>query len=109
MSSQNLPARRSSLLGSLSTDRATGKALSTIQTGAFIERAEDEAQRNLALARMSDLGTATRHAMDEGDGIVHDLSARVEANPLGANALGGIAEDGIRSLRRELRRLSEGF
>ncbi len=106
MQSRNLPARR---FGGLSVDRAAGRALSTIQMGAFLERADDEARRNLALARMSDLGIATRHALDEGDGIVHDLSARVEANPLGANALGGIAEDGIRSLRRELRRLGEGW
>lgn len=109
MSSNNLPARRSSLLGSLGADRATGKALATIQTGAFLERADDEARRTLTLAKMSDIGTATRHALEEGDGIVGDLMSRVENNPFAAKALGGIAEDGIRGLRRELRRLSEGY
>lgn len=104
----NLVPRRS-LLGALSTDRATGRALSTIQTGAFLERAEDEAQRQLALSRMSDIGVATRHALDEGDGIVADLVSRVQSNPFAEKALSGIAEDGIRGLRRELRRLSEGW
>lgn len=100
--------RHSSALGRFGLDRATGNALATIKTGAMLERAEDEAGRTLALARMSDIGAATHHALDEGDGIVRDLVARVESNPLGANALGGIAEDGIRGLRRELRHLTEG-
>jgi hypothetical protein len=100
--------RRSSALGRFGLDRTAGNALTTIQTGALLERAEDEAHRTLTLARMSDFGAATHHALDEGDGIVRDLVARVEANPLGANALEGIAEDGIRGLRRELRDLTEG-
>jgi chloramphenicol 3-O-phosphotransferase len=104
-----VPSRRSLALGRLGADRATGNALATIQTGAFLERAENEAQRSLALARMSDIGAATHHALDEGDAIIRDLIARAESNPLGANALGGIAEDGIRGVRRELHRLSEGF
>jgi hypothetical protein len=105
--SSNLPARRS-ILGP-STDRAAGKQLATIQIGTLLERAEDEAQRNLSLAKMSDIGMATRHALEEGDGIVHDLMSRVDSNPFAAKALGGIAEDGVRGLRRELRRLSEGW
>jgi hypothetical protein len=108
MSSNNLPARRSSLFGGLSADRAAGKALSATQTNAFLERAEDEASRNLTLARMSDLGMATRHAMDEGGEIVGDLAGRIENDPFGAKALSGIAEDGINGLRHELRRL-RGF
>ncbi len=107
--SDHLPARRSSVLGQFGADRAAGRALSTIQTGAFLERADDEVRRNLTLAKMSDIGTATRHALEEGDGIVHDLLSRVENNPFAAKALGGIAEDGIRGVRRELRRLSEGW
>jgi hypothetical protein len=106
--SSNLPVRRSSLFGGLSSDRAAGKALSATQTGAFLERAEDEARRNLTLARMSDLGMATRHAMDEGGEIVGDLASRIENDPFGAKALSGIAEDGINGLRHELRRL-RGF
>jgi len=103
----NLPVRRSSLFGSLSTDRAAGKALSATQTGAFLERTEDEARRNLTLARMTDLGMATRHAMDEGGEIISDLAGRMEHDPF-AKALSGIAEDGINGLRHELRRL-RGF
>lgn len=41
MPSNNLPARRS-MFGSISTDRATGKQLATIQTDSFLERAQDE-------------------------------------------------------------------
>ncbi len=109
MSSTNLSVRRSYPLASRSADRAIGRALATIQTGAFLARAEDEARRNLTLARMSDLGVATRHALDEGDGIVSDLTGRIENNAFGAKALSGIAEDGVRGLRRELRRLSEDW
>jgi hypothetical protein len=100
--------RRSSLLGALGTDRATGKALATIQTGVFLERANDEALRDLALARLSDIGIATRHGLDEGHEIVRDLVAHIEADPIGAKALSGIAETGVRGLERELRRLIEG-
>ncbi|HEX3691961.1 MAG TPA: hypothetical protein VHU13_01350 [Solirubrobacteraceae bacterium] len=107
--SSNLPVRRSSLFGALSSDRATGKALATVQTGAFLERAEDEARRNLSIAKISDIGMATRHALAEGDEIVHDLAGRLQGNEFGAVALGGIAEDGVRGVRRELRRLSEGW
>jgi hypothetical protein len=96
-----IPARR--------TDGALGKQLATIQTGAFLERAEDEARRSLALAKMSDIGTATRHALEEGDGIAQDLLSRVQDNPFAAKALIPIAEDGARGLRRQLRRLSEDF
>jgi hypothetical protein len=104
-----VPARRS-MLDALSTDRATGRALSTIQTGAILERTDGEAQRQLTMAKMSDIGAATRHALDEGDGIVADLVSRAENNPFAAKALGGIADDGVRGLRRELRRLSgEGW
>jgi len=103
----NLPARRS-LLGALSTDRAVGKQLASIQTGAFLERAEDETRRQLVESRMSDIGMATRHAFNEGDDIVADLVSRIERNPHSANALMGLAEDGVHGLRRELRRLSEG-
>ncbi len=107
----NLPARRSSLLGGVLAsreDRAMGQALATIQTGAFLERASDEARRQVALGRMSDIGAATRHALDEGDAIVADLINRAEGNPLAAKALGGIAEEGVRGLRSELRRLADG-
>ena len=57
---------------------------------------------------MSDLGLATRHALAEGDEIVGDLAGRIDNQPFGAKALSGIAEDGINSLRHELRRL-RGF
>jgi hypothetical protein len=104
----SLPARRS-LLGALSTDRATGKALSTIQSDAFLERAHDEALRNLVIAKMADIGMATRHGIDEADAIVHDLASRIHDDGFGAQALASIGEEGVRSLKRELRRLSEGY
>lgn len=107
MPSNNLPARRSSLFGGALAsreDRAAGKTFGTLQTGAFLERAEDELRRDLALGRMSDKGMETRHAMAEGDEIVADLASRIENNPLGANALGGLAERGMRALGRELDR-----
>jgi hypothetical protein len=106
--SGNLPARRSSLLGSLGADRATGKALVTIQTGAFLERAHDEALRNLVVAKLGDIGLATHHALEEGDEIVHDLARRIQNNEFGAQALAGLGEEGIRALRHQLRRLTEG-
>ena len=102
-----VPDRRSSFLARRSLDRATGSALADLRTGAFLERAEDEAQRSLTLARMSDIGVATHHALGEGDEIVRDLAGRLDATPLGANALSGIAEDGIRGVRHQLRRLTE--
>jgi hypothetical protein len=104
-----VPARRSSALSRFGADRATGHALAAIQTGAFLERTEDEARRNLGLGRMTDIKMGTRHAMGEADEIVSDFAARAEANPLGAGAFNGIAEDGVWGLRRELRRLSEGW
>lgn len=108
MSGNLVPARRS-MLDTLSPDRASGRQLATIQSGAFLQRAQDEARRNLSLAKMSDIGTATRHALEEGDGIAQDLMSRVQDNPFAAKALIPIAEDGARGLRRELRRLSEDF
>jgi chloramphenicol 3-O-phosphotransferase len=105
----NIVPARHSTFGALSTDRAAGKQLATIQLGAFLERAEDEARRNLALAKMSDIGMATRHGLEEGEAIASDLLSRVENNPFAMKALSGIAEDGVRGIRRELRRLSEGF
>lgn len=101
-----IPARRSSF-GALSADRAAGKQLATVQTGAFIERAEDEALRNLVMAKMSDLGMATRHGLDEADAIIHDLASRIQNNEgFGAQVLVGISEEGALALKRELRRLS---
>lgn len=109
--SVHLPARRSSLLGGVLAsreDRATGQALATIQTGAFLERASDEARCHLTLGRMADIGRATHHALNEGDAIVADFVSRAEGNPLAAKALGGIAEEGVRALRGELRQLADG-
>lgn len=107
--SNNLPVRRSLTGGILASreDKAAGKALSTVRTGAFLERAQDEARCDLTMARMSDFGMATRHAMGEGCEIIDDLARRVESNPL-AQAVQGIAEDGVNGLRYELRRL-RGF
>jgi hypothetical protein len=109
VSSNNLPARRSSLFGSLSTDRATGKQLATIQTGAFMERAQDEALRNLVMAKMSDFSMATRHGMDEAEAIIRDLARRMQnSDGFGDQILVGLSEEGALALKRELRRLSGG-
>jgi hypothetical protein len=109
MPSNNLPARRS-LLGSLSSDRATGKELSAVQTGAFLERAHDEALRNLVVAKLGDIGIATHHALEEGDEIVRDVVRRIQNNEFGAQALASLGEEGVRALKHEMRRLTErGF
>jgi hypothetical protein len=110
MQSRNLPALRSSLRGGLSSDRTTGKELGAVQAGAFLERAQDEALRNLVVAKMSDIGLATHHALEEGDEIVRDVVRRIQNNEFGAQALAGLGEEGVRALRHELRRLTEsGF
>jgi hypothetical protein len=106
--SSNLPARRSSFLGSLSQDRATGKELSAVQTGAFLERAQDEALRNLVVAKLGDIGIATHHALEEGDEIVRDVVRRLRNNEFGGQSLASIGEQGVRALKHELRRLTEG-
>jgi hypothetical protein len=102
-----VPAGRS-IFGSLSTDRATGKQLATIQTGAFLERGQDEALRNLVVAKMSDVRIATHHALEEGDEIVRDVVRRIQNNEFGAQAFTELGEEGIRALKHELRRLTEG-
>jgi hypothetical protein len=43
--------------------------------------------------------------LDEEGAIISNLDIRIGADPLGAKTLSGIAEDGVRSLRAELRRL----
>jgi len=99
--------QRSSVLAGIKSDRAIGQALAVIQTGAYLERASDEVRRNLALGRMSDIGMATRHGIDEGAEIVGDMCARIERDPVSAGAVSKIAETGIRGLDRVLRQLTE--
>jgi len=106
--SSNLPARRSSLFGGLSTDRAAGKQLATIQTGSFLERAQDEALRHLVVAKMGDIKIATHHALDEVDEIVREVVRRTQANEYGAQAFAELGEEGFRALKATLRNLTEG-
>lgn len=108
--SDYLPARRSRFGGVLATreDKATGKELSAIQTGAFLERAHDEALRNLVIAKIDDIGMATHHALEEGDEIVRDLARRIQGSEFGAQALAGLGEEGVLGIKRVLRRLTEG-
>ena len=101
--------RHSSVLDRLKADRATGNALATLQTDALLQRAADEARCSLARGKMSDIGRAARHGIDEGDLIVGELEDRLANLPLGTQALGGIAEDGIKGVRRVLRSLTEDF
>lgn len=93
-----LPTRR---------ERALIKQAEAIQGELFIARAYDVARRERTNGRVSDLGIATRHGLAEGDGIVGELEERIERRPRAAKALGGIAEDGIQGIRRELRKLQE--
>jgi hypothetical protein len=88
-------------------ERALIKQAGAIQAELFIARAYDVARRERATGRISDMGIATRHGIDEGDAIVSELEERIERHPRAAKALGGIAEDGIHSIRRELRKLGE--
>jgi hypothetical protein len=104
----HLAIRGSSALTRRGLDRATGNALATLQTDALLERAEDETRLRLSLARMTDDGMATRHALDEGDCIVQDLEARIDRRPFALKALAPLAEDGVHALRRELRDLTGG-
>ncbi len=104
----NIVPARHSPFGALSTDRAAGKQLATIQLGAFLERAQDEALRNLLVAKLGDIGIATHHALEEGDEIVRDVVRRIQNNEFGGQALASIGEEGIRALKHELRRLTEG-
>lgn len=108
--SSNLPARNTPLLlGGVAAreKRAAGRQLASMQTGALLARAQDQTRCDLTLSRMSDIGIAVRSALAEGDMIAGDLAARIERNPIAANALSGIAEDGIRALRAEVQRLAE--
>ncbi len=106
----NHPARHSSgLLSARKGDRAAGKHLATIRNGAFLERAEDEAQLYLATAKMHDIGIATRHAFDEGEDIVNDYRRRVGDDPLAAKALAPLLEGGLHDLDRVRRDLTRGF
>ena len=108
MSSRSLTVRHPSLLSSFTGDRVTGRQLATIQTGSFLERAQDEALRNLVVAKMTDIGLATHHALEEGDEIVRDVVRRLQNNEFGGQALASLGEEGIRALKHELRRLTEG-
>ncbi len=107
MASTSLATRLS--LGLVPTrDRAIVRALNGVQAAALVQRAADAARRDLTIARISDVGLATRHALAEGDEIVGDLERRVTGRPLAFKALAPIAEDGIADVRHELRRLREG-
>jgi hypothetical protein len=109
--SSNLSAPRSLFGGALASreDKAAGKQFATIRHGAFLERTEDEAQLYLALAKMHDIGIATRHSFEEGEDMVADFRRRVGDDPLVAKALSPFLEDGLQDLNRVRRRLSQGF
>ncbi len=105
----NLVPTRRSIFGALSTDRAAGNALSTVQANTLVQRAEDEALRNLGMAKMSDFSMATRHGMDEAEAIIRDLARRIQnSDGFGDQILIGLSEEGALALKRELRKLSGG-
>ena len=72
-------------------ERALIRQAGAIQAELFIARAYDVARRERTNGRISDLGTATRHGLAEGDGIAADLEERIERRPWAVKALGGIA------------------
>lgn len=107
MPNNHLVPSRLGALALTRQERVLIKQAGAIQAELFIARAYDVARRERATGRMSDMGIATRHGIDEGDAIVSELEERIERRPRAAKALGGIAEDGIHGIRRELRKLGE--
>jgi hypothetical protein len=101
-----VPSSRGALVMSRA-ERAVVKQAAAVQAELFYARAIDVARRERATGRMADTGIATRYAMAEGTAIADDLVERAARNPWAAQALSGIAEDGIRGLRQELRALQE--
>ncbi len=85
-------------------DRAATRRYVAIQRAAFVQRAHDAAERDLAVGRIHDLTAATLHGLEDGDAIVEDLTRRIERNPA-AQALIGIAGEGLDGIRDELRDL----
>lgn len=101
------PRPQPGVLATIREERAVARRIRTLQGQAIERRAEDALRRGLATGRMNDMGVATRYALGEGEAIADELAERIEKTPWAAKALGGIAEDGIRGLRHELRRLTE--
>jgi hypothetical protein len=107
MPSNHLVPVRRGVLATTLKERALIKQAEAIQGELFVARAYDVARREQTTGRTSDIAIATHHGLAEGDGIVEDLEERIERRPRAAKALGGIAEDGIQGIRRELRKLQE--
>src|SRR5580693_3209772 len=107
MPNHPVPYRPGRLVVTRKEQRALIEQAGAIQAELFVARAYDVARRERTTGRMSDMGIATHHGLAEGDGIVGELEERIERRPRAAKALGGIAEDGIQGIRRELRKLQE--
>lgn len=104
----NLPVRsRVGALAMTREERALIKRMTGVQAELFYARAVDVARRERATGRMNDMGIATRYALGEGEAIADELAERVEKNPWAAKALTGLAEDGFRGLRGQVRNLAE--
>jgi len=106
MSNSNLPARRS--LGGLvrSRDKRVGEAVADLHAEMFVARAQDAAERDLAVLRAADIGHVTRQSMAEAADIAGCAAAYAEANPLAAKAVAQLGDTGIRGLDRQLRRFT---
>jgi hypothetical protein len=104
--SDNLPARRG--LGGLiqRRDRRVADAVAEIHAEMFVERAQDSADRDLAVLKAADIGHVTRQSMAEAADIAGCAAAYAEANPLAAKAVAQLGETGIRGLDRQLRRFA---
>lgn len=103
----NLPARRPSGLRAALQGRPAAKQVAAIQEQAFIERAQDAAERDLALLKLCDTEALALQGMTSAGNISDRLVAEVEANPFAAKAVGRIADTGVRGLDRTLRRFIE--
>lgn len=108
MPNSNLPARRS--LGGLAQrgrDRRVADAVADIHAEMFVERAQDSAERDLAVLKAADIGHVTRQSMAEAADIAACAAAYIDANPLAAKVVTQLGETGVRGLDRQLRRFTK--
>ena len=107
MAKTNLPARTMFGGAIARQDRRTASAVSTIHAEMFVERAQDAAERDLAILKISDIAHVGRHGIAEVADVVDCMTSKIESNPISAKAVTNLAETTIRGMERELRRLTK--
>jgi len=107
MPKTNLPARTMFGSGLARQDRRTAGAVSAIHAEMFVERAQDAAERDLAILKMSDIAHVGRHGIAEAADVVDCMTSKIESNPISAKAVTDMAETTIRGMERQLRRLTK--